>query len=254
MTSARCVAWATMMANTDVFSGYLLHSRPFRDSSVICDFFLRHVGRVSILYKGVKKSGKPGAKARLLQPFSPLSVSYTGRGELKSGLLLEANGAGTFLQGKRLYSGLYLNELLMRLLHKEEPHDELFEYYQSALKLLLMDEFEVVLRRFEQQLLMALGYELVFEVDDQGNEVQAGRWYVYEYDSGFVPLAAPSQDSKIQQRSFLGAHLLAIHQHVYDDADILKSAKRLSRLALAPHLGDKPLKSRELFKQVSAFP
>ncbi len=253
MTSALCEAWATMMGNTEVHNGYLLHSRPFRDTSVICEFFLRQLGRVSILFKGVKKSGKAGAKARLLQPFSLLNVSFQGRHELKTGIMVESADVSVLLQGKHLYSGLYLNELLMRLLHKEEPHDELFAFYVEALHSLAAGELEVVLRQFEHQLLSEMGYELVLDVDMAGQPVVEDAWYFYEQDQGLQFVVEPPKDVKLQQRCFKGEHLLAIQRHVYEDAECLKASKRLSRLALAPHLGDKPLKSRELFKQLSEF-
>ena len=144
------------MANTDV--GYLLHSRPYRDTSVIADFFLRYHGRISLLYKGVRKAGKQGAKGRLLQPFSPLAVSFDGRHELKTGRVLESAGPSTFLVGVQLYSGLYLNELLVRLLHRDEAADALYQFYESALMALKGGGIEVALRRFEHQLLSELGW------------------------------------------------------------------------------------------------
>lgn len=227
--------------------GFLLHARPFRDSSLIGEFFLRRSGRVSILYKHLKKEGKAGAKGRLLQPFSPLVVSFDGRNELKLGRLLEAAGASVFLTGTALFSGLYLNELLVRLLHREEPHPELFAHYHAALLQLQERVDEATLRRFEWQLLQELGYALVLDTDVAGEPVQPDTWYLYEADAGFIPLAQPPADAARAQRSFRGAHLLEMRQEQYEDTAVRSDAKRLSRLALAPHLGDKPLKSRELF-------
>ncbi len=237
------------MANTDL--GYLLHSRPYRDSSVICDFFLEHHGRVSLVYKGVRKAGKQGAKGRLLQPFSPLAISFEGRNELKSGRLLEAAGVPVFLVGVQLYSGLYVNELLVRLLHREEPAPALFEYYQQVIQSLLGGRIEATLRRFEHQLLMELGYELTLQWDVEGDPIHPEQVYLYVPDQGFSLIAANGLQQSLRQHSFLGQHLLAIDQHDYDEPEVAKAAKRLSRLALAPHLGDKPLHSRELFKQLS---
>lgn len=250
--SEHCVAWAMTMVNTNPDIGYLLHSRPFRDSSVICDFFLQQSGRVSVLYKGVKKAGKPGEKGRLLQPFSLLSVGFDGRNELKAGRMLESSGASVFLQGKQLYCGLYVNELLVRLLHKEEPYERLFESYRHALAHLKTDSLEATLRLFEQQLLAEMGYEICFDSDAIGNAIAPQLHYLYQPDHGFTPLQQLPQDMQIRQRCFLGQHLLAIGQGHYGDSGVALAAKKLSRQALSPHLGDKPLRSRELFKALSS--
>ena len=248
--SVRCVAWATMMANTDL--GYLLHSRPYRDSSLICDFLLEHHGRVALLYKGVRKAGKQGAKGRLLQPFAPLAISFDGRNELKSGRMLEAAGVAAFLVGAQLYSGLYVNELLMRLLQREEPCPSLFEYYRQVILALESGPLESTLRRFERQLLLELGYELTLLWDESGEPILPDHLYLYIPDQGFSLATSATLDQPLRQRCFQGRHLLAIEQHDYDEPEVAQAAKRLSRLALAPHLGDKPLHSRELFKQLSS--
>lgn len=237
------------MANTDL--GYLLHSRPYRDSSVICDFLLEHHGRASLLYKGVRKAGKQGAKGRLLQPFSPLAVSFDGRNELKSGRLLEPAGPPVFLVGAQLYSGLYVNELLVRLLHREEPASILFRYYQDVIAELRSGLVEATLRRFERLLLAELGYEICMQWDVNGQPLASDQTYLYESDQGFIPSNDLNLDHNLRQRCFSGEHLLAINRHAYDDRSVALAAKKLSRLALAPHLGDKPLRSRELFKQLS---
>lgn len=242
-----CAVWATTMVNTDL--GYLLHSRAYRDSSVICDFFLQHHGRISLLYKGVRKAGKQGAKGRLLQPFSPLAVSFDGRNELKTGRLLEATGAAVFLTGLQLYSGLYINELLVRLLHREEASASLFDQYQNAIQHLKVGPPEPTLRRFERELLAELGYELALQWDVHGNPIAGDGLYLYAADQGFTPVSVMPRDSEVGRRCFQGRHLLAIHLHDYDDPAVALAAKKLSRLALAPHLGDKPLHSRELFRQ-----
>lgn len=249
MMNGPCAAWATTMVNTDL--GYLLHSRPFRDTSVICDFFLLNYGRVSLLYKGVRKAGKPGAKGRLLQPFSPLAVSFEGRNELKTGRMLEASGPAVFLTGTRLYSGLYLNELLVRLLHREEASVALFEHYKTAIQALRDRPVEHILRRFERELLTELGYELTLQLDVQGQAVEPELLYLYEPDHGFILTHKLPADPALRKRCFSGGDLLAIYHHDYDDQAVALAAKKLSRLALAPHLGDKPLHSRELFKQLA---
>lgn len=250
MMSGRCVAWATTMANTSSDTGFLLHSRPFRDTSLIADFFLRDHGRVSVLFKGVRASGKQGAKARLLQPFSPLLVRFQGRNELRTGLQVEPAQNGFGLTGSQLYSGLYLNELLVRLLYKEEPSIALYDYYWQALVNLQCGALEPTLRIFEHQLLAELGYELDLHLDSSGEPIHSQRLYLYQPDQGFGAIAVRPRHGDFSVRCFSGAELLAIQRNEYEDNDVLKAAKRLSRLALQPHLGDKPLRSRELFTQL----
>ena len=234
------------MASTDL--GYLLHSRPYRDTSVIGDFLLQHYGRVSLLYRGVRKAGKQGARGRLLQPFNPLAVSFDGHNELKTGRLLEPAGTATMLTGFALYSGLYLNELLVRLLHREEPLPALFQDYVAALGQLREGPLEATLRRFEQRLLAELGYQLILDQDVDGRPIEPDLWYLYQADLGFSVLRESPRAVGAQRGCFRGAHLLAMEQQLYDDDAVAQAAKQLSRLALAPHLGDRPLRSRELFK------
>lgn len=235
------------MTSREPDTGYLLHARPFRDSSVIGEFFLRRGGRVTILFKHLKKEGKQGARARLLQPFTPLAVTFEGSHDMKTGRMLEAAAASLMLQGPALFSGMYLNELLVRLLHREESHPDLFLHYEVTLRQLQDTPAEVPLRQFEQTLLAEMGYELVLDRDTGGDPIQGDTWYRYEADNGFLPIGGPPREPVRAGQCFRGVHLLEIHRQAYEDSDVRVAAKRLSRLALAPHLGDKPLKSRELF-------
>lgn len=235
------------MTTSEPDTGFLLHARPFRDTSLIGEFFLRRQGRVSVLYRHLQKEGKQGAKARLLQPFGPLAVTFDGSQELKAGRMLEPAGASIFLKGTALFSGLYLNELLVRLLHREESSPDLFDHYRNVLLDLQDGADEVPLRRFEQHLLQDLGYALVLHQDVAGDPVLIQHWYLYEADSGLQPLVQLPRDPARARLCFRGEHLLEIHRQQYEDTDVRSAAKRLCRLALAPHLGDRPLKSRELF-------
>jgi len=251
MMSVPCAVWATVMTINDPDYGYLLHARPLRDTSLIGEFFLRRHGRISIVYKHLKKEGRKGAKARLLQPFTPLAITFDGKQDLKSGRLLEAAAASVMLTGTALFSGMYLNELLVRLLHKEEALPELFQHYEATLRQLQDMPPEIPLRLFEQNLLLELGYELVLDRDTEGQPVQRDGHYLYEADSGFVRLLQLPKEPSRLRRCFSGAHLLEIHRQAYEDSAVRAAAKQLSRLALAPHLGDRPLHSRELFQQLA---
>jgi DNA repair protein RecO (recombination protein O) len=108
---------------------YILHSRPYRDSSVILEVFTPEHGRISALARGARRKSRGGSAAALLQLFTPLLLSFSGRGELKTLTAREAAGTAVSLRGDRLYSGLYVNELLVRLLHRYDPHPQLFVAY-----------------------------------------------------------------------------------------------------------------------------
>ena len=152
---------------TEQQPAYVLHSRPWRESSVIADLFTLKQGRVSVMIKGAQKNqGKQPAKRALVQPFTPLMVSFTGRGELRTSVQLESAGAPLSILGNGLYSGLYVNELLLKLLALDDPYPNLFAYYQSLLNQLANNEgIEACLRPFEVHLMDELGYHMVLDKD-----------------------------------------------------------------------------------------
>ena len=187
----------------------------------------------------------------LLQPFIPLWVSWYGGGELKSLKTVESAGAATALGGTSLMSGLYLNELLVRLLRAEAAHHELFVFYREtlqALSLAVRDStlVEPILRRFEYQLLVDLGYGFAFPDEVTADETIVEQQFLFSHDSEFVPVTNPVT-ADWRSRLFSGSALAAIARNDFSAQDTRREAKRLMRLALAPLLGDKPLRSRELF-------
>lgn len=243
---------------------FVLHSKPFKDTSAIVELLSQDYGRVSVIYKGVRSS-KNTAKSRVLQPFQPLLASWYGKRELKSGKQVEQAGASNLLVGKRLYSGIYLNEILMRLLHRDAPAEGIFEHYQQCLaELQVADTIELPLRQFEWRLLEAIGYQLPCEYDARNDApIVDGAYYRYEVNNGFIYEHSFDQnvdqnfDRNVgQKRSlprpsvFSGELLLAISRDKLE-INMLPEAKRLMRMALAPHLGDKPLESKKLFMGMS---
>lgn len=228
--------------------GYLLHCRPFRDTSLLADFYLQHHGLVRLLFKGVRQGGKSGAKGRMLQPFGQLYVTFTGRTELKTGAQLEVAQPAVILQGRQLYCGLYLNELLTRTLLPEEPLPELLGHYADTLKRLTTEPLEPVLRQFEYRLLVELGYGIDFEFDAQGQAIEPQQHYWYIQESGFVPVnSTGTSHPSFSGEALLGMGAQQTGAQQYASPEVLAAAKQLHRLALAPLLGDRPLKSRELF-------
>lgn len=223
---------------------YLLHRRAYSNHSLLLECFTPEAGRFPAIARGVK--GPKSGKAGLLQPFSPLLIRWSGRGEVKSLSGFEAAGPPLMLTGKRLYCGFYLNELLMRLLQRSDPHPSLFSHYSMTLSELATEHpLEPTLRRFEFQLLDELGYRLVLDrnVDDDSPLVAEHRYH-YALDRGPVP--GHEGDPCLIK----GSTLLALHDGQTLNPGQLTEARHLSRYVLAYYLGNRPLKSRELFREL----
>lgn len=225
---------------------YVIHSRPYRDSSALLDVFTAEYGRIGLVARGARRQSRRGGSAALLQPFIPLLLSFSGRAQLKSLVATEAAPGVFALRGERLFSGLYLNELLVRLLHRNDAHPALFAAYDQALHALAgSTAVDAVLRRFELTLLDELGYGFDPGVEGGSSEpIHASRWYCYEPGVGLV-------DGARGGSVFSGADLLAIAAGDFSGS-ARPAAKRLLREALAAHLGAEPLRSRELFRTATA--
>ncbi|WP_439859324.1 DNA repair protein RecO [Pseudomonas sp. MBLB4136] len=222
---------------------YVLHSRAYRETSALVDF-LTPQGRLRAVLRGAR--GRAGTLAR---PFVPLEAEFRGRGELKNVGRLEAAGIPNLLSGEALFSGLYLNELLIRLLPAEDPHPAVFEHYALTLQALAQGRpLEPLLRAFEWRLLDQLGYGFALDLDLHGQPIAAGGLYRLQVDVGLVPVG------QLQPGIFQGAELLAMAQADWSAPGALAAAKRLMRQALAPHLGGRPLVSRELFMTLKEPP
>lgn len=237
------------MAAEQIDQAFVLHLRPYRETSVLVDCVTAGTGRQTLLYKGVRGSSRSaGHRYRLLQPFQQLQVSWSGRHELKIGRMLEASGAALLLQGVSLYSGMYINELLVRLLGKDEPCPRLFIHYLQALhELAGPAPIEPVLRRFELALLAELGYGIALDCETlSGALLVADAWYQFHPEHGFSRLDLPTGGGN----TFVGGDLLAIAKDEWSGPQTRQAAKRLMRLALAPLLGDRPLQSRQLFSRL----
>jgi DNA repair protein RecO (recombination protein O) len=230
--------------HVELAPAYLLHQRPYRETSVLLEVFSESHGRVGVVARGIRtaRSKQRGD----LQLFRPLRMSWRSRGELGTLTGLEADGSVSCLRGAALYSGFYLNELLMRLLVRHDPHPDLFSTYRDSLRILAVaEDIEPVLRRFEMRLLKEAGYALQLDCEvNSGEALQADRLYDYHLESGPVVIGAAGEGGFV----FAGASLIAMGCQDFSDPQVLQDAKRLLRSALKLYLGDKPLKSRELFK------
>ncbi len=222
---------------------FVLHARPYRESSQLVELFTAECGRLSLVARGSRGPRSP--LKGLLQPFMQLCVSWRGSGDLKTLVQVEADGPFLRLPGERLFSGLYLNELLYHLLERHTAFPELFSYYRQALGLLVTTpDPQPVLRQFELLLLECLGYGVDFQhAADSGQPIVADAGYRYLADSGFVSAEPGASAGDL----FLGAELQALGAHRFTEPSVLRAAKRFCRLALAPLLGTRALKSRALF-------
>jgi len=238
------------MQNRQQLTGYVLHKRPYRETSLLVDFFSLEFGRVSAVAKGARGNAKSDRKS-LLQGFQKLEFELVGRSQLKNLGRLEALERSNNLTKASLYCGLYINEILSRALPEAEGIADVFSNYEQTLSYLAniksaeMSAFEPILRKFEFTLLQALGYLPDFSCDAvTGSPITTNDYYTFNAQNGFT-----MSHSQVRY-AIKGEHLLAIAQSDYEHLDQLKikqSAKYICRLALIEVIGNKPIKSRELF-------
>jgi len=206
--------------------------------------FSEESGRVRLVAKGAR-SRRSNLKGTL-QPFTPLLIRFGGRGEVKTLRSAEAVSLALPLSGIALYSGLYVNELLSRVLEQETRFSELFFDYLHCIQALAGANAspEPALRRFELALLGHLGYGVDYlHCAGSGEPVSPDMTYRYREEKGFIASLV------VDNLSFTGHELQALASREFPDAATLRAAKRFTRIALKPYLGGKPLKSRELFRQ-----
>lgn len=223
---------------------FVLHGRPYSESSLLLDLFSENYGRIRVLAKGAR--GKRSSLKGALQPFTPLLVRWGGRGEVKTLRGAEPISLALPLSGITLYCGLYVNELLSRVLEQETAFTELFFDYLYCLQELaaVNGSPEPALRRFELAMLGHLGYGVDFlHCAGSGEEVTDEMTYTYREEKGFIASLVKNNNT------FTGRHMRALEERSFPDSDTLRAAKRFTRIALKPYIGGKPLKSQELFRQ-----
>ena len=225
---------------------YVLHTRPYRETSLLVEAFSRDHGRVALLARGARR---PHSTLRgLLMGFQPLELSWSGKGEVLTLMRAEWQGGQPLLTGLPLFCGYYLNELLLRLLPREDPHPQLFERYVQILLHLgyaspgQVDEAD--LRAFERALLAELGYGLNLEQDWQGWPIEAERLYRYEIENGAVPAGAG------EAGLIAGQTLLDMGRDDYAHPVTRQEAKQLMRRLLAHYLDGVELESRKLVREL----
>lgn len=221
---------------------YILHQRPYRETSLLLDVFTCNYGRIGLVARGAKrpKSGQ----AVLLQPFRPLILFYSRRGELGNLQHVETAATNFPITGVSMLAGFYINELVIRLLHREDPHTELFAAYEKVLTDLETRQQEA-LRYFEMDLLEAIGFGPVLDHDViSGEPLIANGLYQYVSERG------PSAEKYVpgEHVNIHGRTLLELANRSLGSATSLKEAKYLLRQEIGWHLGGRPLASRELYQ------
>ncbi len=228
----------------DQVEAYVLHTLPFRETSLLVDAFSATHGRVSLAARGARR---PASALRgVLLPFQKVSLSWFGKGEVKTLHSAEWLSMTPGLGGRALICGFYLNELLVRLLPREDPHPGVYAAYQAALAALpTAERVDAVLRPFELALLTDLGYAIDLSREAGGGAaVEASGRYRYLPERGLV--MSDGEAAHGGAPTISGASLLAMQAGDYSDTRTRREALRLLRSALGYYLGDKPLLSRDM--------
>lgn len=226
---------------------FVLHSYPFRETSLLVEIFSRQHGRVPLVARGARR---PKSAVRgLLMNFQPLSLSWFGKHEVRTLHSAEWQGGQPLLQGTALLCGFYLNELLLNLMVRDDPHEQLFDYYQHTLQRLAHGaDMASTLRCFEKHLLQELGYALLLEhAADSAEPIDPAMFYRYVVERGAVPDTAGATDGL----QVSGKTLRDMAADDYSDAQSARQGKQLMRMLLNHHLGGKILHTRELIKDLT---
>jgi len=220
---------------------FVLHTRSFRDSSLLVSLLTLHYGHITLLAKGVKS--RPQMRS-LLSPFISLLVSWSGKGELPILSKAETEGRNYNLVGTALLSGLYVNELLIKLLPPHDPHPNIYELYQQTLQKLPSDSQQITLRIFEKRLLIALGYGLQLNHEANGHAIDSHAFYYFKLGVGFIK-------SEIHIGEFIlfsGKTLLALQREQFT-SETLREAKKLLQMILQLILGNRVINAKDFFRK-----
>jgi len=227
-------------------AAFILHHRPFRDTSQILDVISRDHGKLAVVAKGSR-----GARSRLkgiLRPFMPLSISWVIKSDLGTLTGAEVLGRPLRLSGDALLSGYYVNELILHFLHRHDPQPGVFDVYGQTIRALASADAEIApcLRQFEVELLRQVGYALNLDHEyGSNNELDADQYYEYRVEQGSVAVSR-SEGPLV----FKGDTLTAISEQRFTEPDVLRAANRLLRDVISFHLDGKELKSRKVLLDI----
>jgi DNA repair protein RecO (recombination protein O) len=224
---------------------FVLHSYPFKETSLVIELFTRDFGRIAVVAKGARR---PKSSLRgVLLAFQPLLVSWSGKGELYTLIRAEWHGAYQPLKGLPLICGFYVNELLLKLLPRHDAHEQLFGTYSRTLDA-LEPEPAGVLRAFEKELLRELGYAMTLDREiDSGRPIAAEQRYTYLVERGPVSAEHDAQSNGVE---LLGQTLLDMQSGDYSNAMTQQQSKALMRALINHYLGDQVLHTRQLLREL----
>jgi DNA repair protein RecO (recombination protein O) len=224
--------------------GYVLRTRPYSETSLIVDVFSRDNGRVALLAKGARRMKSP--RRGMLRPFAPLLLGWSGSRELVTMTQADGDGSVPAMAGAAVLCGYYLNELLLRLLHRNDPHEALFEaYHETLAELSRAADSERVLRLFEKAFLREIGYGLELSRDaDSGAPIGRDERYTY------VPERGPVRDPDGPGISVHGQSLIELEQGGAFSDRTQMELKRLMRALLDRQLEGRPLHSRRVYRRL----
>jgi len=227
---------------------FVLHLYPYSETSLVVDVFSRDHGRLALLARGARR---PRSALRgLLMAFQPLELGWFGAGEVKTLAKAEWIGGMPLLGGRCLLPGYYLNELLVKMLPREDPHRVLFDAYSAALHALALGGADAPeLRRFEKTLLKELGYGLTLDREAvTGEQISAQAHYAFQVERG--PIRKVGAGDTANLNVLRGKTLLDMAADDYTDPQTRLESKVLMRQLIAHHLGGKPLQSRRVFMEL----
>lgn len=227
--------------------GFVLHTYPFKETSLVVEALSRDYGRVALVARGARRP--KSAMRGVLLAFQPLEFGWFGQGEMHTLAKAEWQGGQPLLAGQALLCGYYLNELLLRLLPRDDPHPVLFESYRAALADLAQGKpQQPLLRRFEKALLRELGYGLTLDVEaDSGRPVEPGAAYIYIIERGPVMLEGVADMDETHGIRISGQALLDMAHDAFDTPETLVQSKTLMRHLIQHYLGTQALQSRRVF-------
>lgn len=224
---------------------YVLHTQPFKETSLLVELFSKQYGRIAAVAKGARRPRS--AMRGMLQSFQLLDGTWSGKNELKTLHSLDWSAGLTLLNGEALMCGFYINELLLRLLPREDAHENLFQHYEEALqKLANASDLATTLRQFELNLLQELGYAVPLLQDENTLAIEPEKVYRYEAEYGACELKGRNLDMRKNGVQLQGKTLLDMAKNDYNDMQTQTQSKQLMRYLLAHYLGDKPLHTRQL--------
>ena len=224
--------------------GFLLHTMPYGETSLIVDLYTRLYGRVKCIAKGYRRPKKRGAN-RLLIPYVEYSLCWSGRSDLKTLISADILGPPIFLKEEALYFGLYVNELIYRLFLEQDPLEGFYDHYKQFIDALFKGTFhESHLRKTEMMLLSELGYGLVLDSEaDSGEPLEPNGRYLYEPEFGLKKVS-----HKNAKNVLMGRHILAMPDDDWSNPSVIKTARQILKAAIDFYLGGKQLHSRKLYR------